>query len=191
MEVFWTRGYEATSLDDLCAATFGSKRNLLLLTVGRYAELRVPNFAAALAGPLAVRDAIAALLGNSSIRSSRARAGAAASSETAPPNCPAVIARRSRGCDRVSGERKRLFTLPGACRGGRRTAARRRRECARPLSHCRISGTSINRQGESRPSCPRNHRGDHVAMPPLEPHERLFEVTIGVPTAAIGGDWHR
>jgi TetR/AcrR family transcriptional regulator, transcriptional repressor for nem operon len=72
MQVFWTRGYEATSLDDLCAATglsrsslygtFGSKRNLLLLTVDRYAELRAPNFAAALASPCPVRDAIAALL---------------------------------------------------------------------------------------------------------------------------------
>jgi len=73
MEVFWTRGYEATSLDDLYAATglsrsslygtFGTKRNLLLMTVDRYVELRAPNFAAALAGPLAVSDAIAASLG--------------------------------------------------------------------------------------------------------------------------------
>ena len=48
MEVFWTRGHEATSVDDLCAATglsrsslygtFGNKRNLLLLTVDRYAK---------------------------------------------------------------------------------------------------------------------------------------------------------
>jgi len=72
MEAFWSKGYEATSLDDLCAATglsrssfyatFGSKRNLLLLSVDRYVERRTPNIAAALARPLPIRDAIAALL---------------------------------------------------------------------------------------------------------------------------------
>lgn len=72
MEVFWTRGYEATSLDDLCEAmrlsrsslyaTFGSKRNLLLQSVDRYAERRTPNLAAVLARPLPIREAIAALL---------------------------------------------------------------------------------------------------------------------------------
>jgi len=71
-EAFWTKGNEATSLDDLCAATglsrsslyatFGSKRNLLLLAVDRYAELRTPKLAAALARPVSIRDAIGALL---------------------------------------------------------------------------------------------------------------------------------
>ncbi|MPZ59034.1 MAG: TetR family transcriptional regulator [Rhizobiales bacterium] len=73
MEVFWAKGYEATSLDDLCEATglsrsslyatFGSKRNLLLQSVDRYVERRTPNIAAALARPLPIRDAISALLG--------------------------------------------------------------------------------------------------------------------------------
>ena len=72
MDVFWSKGYEATSLDDLCEATglsrsslyatFGSKRDLLLQTVDRYVERRTPNIAAALARPLPIRDAIAALL---------------------------------------------------------------------------------------------------------------------------------
>jgi TetR/AcrR family transcriptional repressor of nem operon len=72
MDVFWTKGYEATSLDDLCEATglsrsslyatFGSKRTLLLQTVDRYVEQRTPNIAAMLARPLPIRDAIAALL---------------------------------------------------------------------------------------------------------------------------------
>ena len=72
MDIFWTRGYEATSLDDLCEATglsrsslyatFGSKRTLLLQTVDRYVEQRTPNIAAMLARPLPIRDAIAALL---------------------------------------------------------------------------------------------------------------------------------
>jgi TetR/AcrR family transcriptional regulator, transcriptional repressor for nem operon len=72
MNVFWSKGYEATSLDDLCEATglsrsslyatFGSKRNLLLRTVDRYTERRTPNLAAVLARPLPIRDAVSALL---------------------------------------------------------------------------------------------------------------------------------
>jgi TetR/AcrR family transcriptional regulator, transcriptional repressor for nem operon len=71
MEIFWTKGYEATSLDDLCDATglsrsslyaaFGSKRNLLLRSVDRYVERRAPEIAKVLAQPLPVRDAFAAL----------------------------------------------------------------------------------------------------------------------------------
>jgi len=72
LDVFWAKGYEATSLDDLCEATklsrsslysaFGSKRGLLLQSVDRYVERRTPNIAAALARPLLIRDAVAALL---------------------------------------------------------------------------------------------------------------------------------
>src|SRR5271163_742662 len=72
MEVFWTKGYEATSLDELCNATglsrsslyatFGSKRNLLLLSVDRYAERRATDFEAALAGGRPIQEAVAALL---------------------------------------------------------------------------------------------------------------------------------
>jgi TetR/AcrR family transcriptional repressor of nem operon len=71
MEVFWSKGYEATSLDDLCEvtglsrsslyATFGSKRNLLLRSVDRYVEQRNPRIAEILARPLPVREAFAAL----------------------------------------------------------------------------------------------------------------------------------
>ena len=70
--VLWFKGYEATSLDDLCEATdlsrsslyatFGSKRKLLLRSVERYVERRTPNIAAILARPLPIRDAFAALL---------------------------------------------------------------------------------------------------------------------------------
>ena len=72
MDLLWTRGYEATSVDDLCEATglsrsslyatFGSKRDLLLRSVDRYVERRTPNIAAILARPLPVREAFAALL---------------------------------------------------------------------------------------------------------------------------------
>ena len=71
METFWSKGYDATSLDDLCEvtglsrssfyATFGSKRNLLLRSVDRYVEQRNPRLTAVLAQPLSVRDAFAAL----------------------------------------------------------------------------------------------------------------------------------
>jgi len=71
METFWSKGYEATSLDDLCGATglsrsslyatFGSKRDLLLRSVDRYVELRTPHIAAILAQPIPISDAFAAL----------------------------------------------------------------------------------------------------------------------------------
>jgi len=72
MEAFWTKGYEATSLDVLCEvtglsrsslyATFGSKRSLLLRSVDRYVERRNPQIAAVLAQPLPIHDVFAALL---------------------------------------------------------------------------------------------------------------------------------
>jgi TetR/AcrR family transcriptional regulator, transcriptional repressor for nem operon len=71
MEVFWSKGYEATSLDDLCEVTglsrsslyaaFGSKRNLLLRSVERYVAQRNPRITAVLAQPGPVREAFAAL----------------------------------------------------------------------------------------------------------------------------------
>jgi TetR/AcrR family transcriptional regulator, transcriptional repressor for nem operon len=74
MELLWTKGYEATSLDDLCEvtglsrssfyATFGSKRKLLLRSVDRYVERRVPSLIETLARPVPVREAFATLLGD-------------------------------------------------------------------------------------------------------------------------------
>jgi TetR/AcrR family transcriptional regulator, transcriptional repressor for nem operon len=71
MEMFWEKGYEATSLDDLCEVTglsrsslyaaFGSKRRLLLQSVDRYVDRRNPQIAAVLAQPLPIRDAFGAL----------------------------------------------------------------------------------------------------------------------------------
>ncbi len=72
MDVFWSKGYEATSLDDLCSATglsrsslyatFGNKRELLLQTVDRYVEQRTPRIEAILERFPNVSEGIAALL---------------------------------------------------------------------------------------------------------------------------------
>lgn len=72
MQTFWTKGYEATSLDDLCEATglgrsslyaaFGSKRRLYFDTLERYERMAVDRVAAALAGPRPIREAIAGFL---------------------------------------------------------------------------------------------------------------------------------
>lgn len=71
MAVFWSKGYEATSLDDLCEVTglsrsslygtFGSKRNLLLRSVDRYVERRTPSIASVLSQDLPIQDAFADL----------------------------------------------------------------------------------------------------------------------------------
>ena len=59
MNAFWAKGYEATSLDDLCEATglsrsslyaaFGDKRDLLLQSIDLYSDRGVARFLAALA----------------------------------------------------------------------------------------------------------------------------------------------
>jgi TetR/AcrR family transcriptional repressor of nem operon len=58
---FWQRGYHATSVDDLCAATgllrgslygaYGDKRGIFLAALERYCEARVVRAAESLSGP--------------------------------------------------------------------------------------------------------------------------------------------
>jgi TetR/AcrR family transcriptional repressor of nem operon len=72
MQAFWVKGYEATSLDDLCAATglsrsslyatFGDKHALLLQALDRYEESSAARIEAALDRSLPIREAMAALL---------------------------------------------------------------------------------------------------------------------------------
>src|SRR5260370_6696440 len=71
MDVVGSKGYEATSLDDLCGATglsrsslyatFGSKRELLLQTVDRYVERRTPRIEAILERSANLYEGIASL----------------------------------------------------------------------------------------------------------------------------------
>ena len=70
MMVFWSKGYEATSLSDLCDATelnrsslyasFGDKHALFLQTLNRYGDRAVARVSAALSQPLPIREALAA-----------------------------------------------------------------------------------------------------------------------------------
>src|SRR5262245_9904440 len=70
MMVFWSKGYEATSLSDLCDATelnrsslyasFGDKHALFLETINRYGDRAVARVSAALSQPMHVRDVLAA-----------------------------------------------------------------------------------------------------------------------------------
>jgi TetR/AcrR family transcriptional repressor of nem operon len=73
MQLFWSQGYEATSVDDLCAATglsrsslyaaFGDKRALLLKSIDLYADARIAAFlGAALEREDSVRASIEAFL---------------------------------------------------------------------------------------------------------------------------------
>jgi len=72
MQVFWSKGYEATSLDDLCEATdlnrsslyaaFGDKRALFLETLDRYGRRTVGRLTAALLRPLPIRETLAGFL---------------------------------------------------------------------------------------------------------------------------------
>jgi TetR/AcrR family transcriptional repressor of nem operon len=72
MQVFWAKGYESTSLDDLCEATgvgrsslysaFSDKRDLYLRALDRYENGSAARIAAALAKPVPIRTALAGFL---------------------------------------------------------------------------------------------------------------------------------
>ena len=102
MQVFWAKGYEAASLDDLCGATrlnrsslyaaFGDKHALFLETIDRYGDRAVARIAAALSRPLPLREALAAFLSEmiDQIVSGPGRTGCFIG------NCAAEVARHDR-----------------------------------------------------------------------------------------------
>ena len=73
MQTFWAKGYEATSLDDLCESTglgrsslyaaFGDKRAVYLRALDRYEQRAAARLAEALSGQQTIREAFGAFLG--------------------------------------------------------------------------------------------------------------------------------
>lgn len=72
LQVFWAKGYEAASLDDLCGSTglgrsslyaaFGDKQGLYLSALERYEAAALARIDAALASRVSPRDGIAAFV---------------------------------------------------------------------------------------------------------------------------------
>jgi TetR/AcrR family transcriptional repressor of nem operon len=72
MQVFWSKGYASTSLDDLCEATglgrsslyaaFGDKHGLYLGALDRYEEGSAARLNEALTRPVPIREAIGAFI---------------------------------------------------------------------------------------------------------------------------------
>lgn len=72
LDCFWARGYEASSLDDLCCAMgisrssfyqcFGNKHDLMLATLDRYGDVTLDQIATAFADSQDFRQALAAFL---------------------------------------------------------------------------------------------------------------------------------
>jgi len=72
MQVFWAKGYEATSLDDLCEATrlgrsslyaaFGGKQALYVRALDRYEDAAVERIGAAITAAPSVKQGIAAFI---------------------------------------------------------------------------------------------------------------------------------
>lgn len=72
MQVFWAKGYEATSLDDLCEATglgrsslyaaFGDKQALYVRALDRYEDAAVERISAAITAAPSAKQGIAAFI---------------------------------------------------------------------------------------------------------------------------------
>lgn len=125
---FWARGYEHTSLDELCAATglnrsslyaaFGAKRDLYLAALARYEEGSAARIAAALDGR-PVREGLAAFLAGliDSIAAGPGRRGCFIG------NCAAELARLDRGA--AARVRRSLARIEATFREGLETARAR------------------------------------------------------------------
>ena len=166
MQAFWAKGYESTSLDDLCEATglgrsslyaaFGDKRGLYLRALDRYED----------GGGAHRRGARAAGSGAQGDRRVRQPADRRHRRRARPAR---LLHRQLRGGVRPRGPRPApgcaepradRSGLPRRARRARRRRDRRvgRRGCARALSHAGIQGLRL--VGKANPDRARSrHRG--------------------------------
>src|SRR5882672_7550257 len=122
MQVFWARGYEATSLNDLCDATslnrsslystFGDKRALFLETIDRYGDRAVARVSGALSRAPSIRDGMASFLAEmiDQIVAGPGRSGCFIG------NCAAEVARHDRTA--AAKVRRNLKRIEAAFRDG-------------------------------------------------------------------------
>lgn len=122
MQVFWAKGYEAASLDDLCESTglnrsslylaFGDKRALFLQTIERYGDGAVARIGAALSRPVPIREALAGFLSEmiDQIIAGPGRSGCFIG------NCAAEVARHDRAA--AASVRRNLQRVEAAFRDG-------------------------------------------------------------------------
>jgi TetR/AcrR family transcriptional repressor of nem operon len=122
MQVFWAKGYEGTSLDDLCEATqlnrsslystFGDKHALFLKTIDRYGDGAVVRISTALARPVPLREAVGGFVAEiiDRIVSGPGRMGCYIG------NCVAEVARHDR--DAAESLRRHLDRVEGTFRSG-------------------------------------------------------------------------
>ncbi len=122
MQVFWAKGYESTSLDDLCDATslnrsslyaaFGDKRALFLETIDRYGDRAVARVTGALSRGLPIRDGMASFLAEmiDQIVAGPGRSGCFIG------NCAAEVARHDRTA--AAKVRRNLKRVEGAFHDG-------------------------------------------------------------------------
>src|SRR5258705_516064 len=122
MEVFWAKGYESTSLEDLCDATslnrsslyaaFGDKRALFLETIDRYGDRAVARVTGALSRGLPIRDCLASFLAEmiDQIVAGPGRSGCFIG------NCAAEVARHDRTA--AAKVRRNLKRVEGAFHDG-------------------------------------------------------------------------
>lgn len=133
MNTFWSKGFKATSLDQLCAATglgrsslyaaFGSKRSLYFSALERYERLAAGWITAELGAPLPMREAVARFLRKiiDDIVTGRDRRGCLIG------NCAAELSRQDR---KVAGRVRRSMELMESTFRGELARAQERGEIA-------------------------------------------------------------